>query len=112
LCAPYFKVAANAAANQNKFEEYDRALYKLNFSPNDTTFFINVADSLGLNSEMFINNMRNKDVFSALEKSMQNIRHNGIINTPTILINHRLVSNYATYDQISTLVTNPISQNE
>jgi len=106
LCA----MAAMAASRQNKLKEYEDILYTTQFNSEDTSFFERVAVNLNLDIVQFNADLKNSENRSRLKQSLEYLNKIGIRNTPSVLINHRLISNYSTDDQVEAAILREINE--
>jgi len=91
--------AAEAAAQQNKFNEMHRLLYR---SPQDLTseLFLSLAQQLGLDLEKFKQDMHNPATIQKIEQDFQSGIRSGVNGTPCFYINSVRYDEDPSYDSL------------
>ena len=104
--------AAEAAAIQGKFWEMHDVLFNTQDqwanNPNAEQFFIDLAGSLGLDTEQFSADMNSKEARDAVNKDYASGAAANIPGTPSIFLNGRLIQNPRTYAEYETLINNAL----
>jgi protein-disulfide isomerase len=92
-------VAAEAAAQQNKFWEMHQALFE-NQSDLSTENILSIARDLKLNMRKFVNDLENEKLLKKVRVDLNNGINNGIKVTPTIFVNGIRFEGIPSYEEI------------
>lgn len=102
------QVASEAAANQNRFWEYQNLLFN-HKTMIDKDLLCHFADSLNLDINKFKLDIHCEDIKQKLELSNEKLIKSGIYATPSLLINNKLVVNSGSAEEICFLIEEAIS---
>jgi len=97
-------MALSAANNQGKVYEMYQQLFENKFSPYDTSFFLQLADRLKLDKRRFEIDFNNQKEKTRQFSNLEEINSKGIKNTPSIIIDDALISNYASETEIDKII--------
>jgi predicted DsbA family dithiol-disulfide isomerase len=97
-------LALNAANKQSKGFEMYQKLFEEKYYPFDFNFYQNLAFRLNLDTVMFDKDLRDTMFLKSQYSELQKINLAGISVTPTLIINHYLVSSYASETEIGNLI--------
>lgn len=88
-------LAGRAAADQNKFWQFNKAMYAHQEAPNSgkltTAYFVKVAQSIGLDTKAFQKDLTSKTNQQAVQKDFDEGQSIGVSGTPAFIINGRPV---------------------
>ncbi len=105
--------AAEAAALQGKFWDMHDVLFNTQVQwasePNPTDFFVQLASSIGLNTETFQNDLTSSDVKDAVNEDYASGTAVNIPGTPTIFLNGKQIPNPRSYDEFQATITAAIA---
>lgn len=96
-------VAAQCAARQGKFWEYQRELF-LNQTSFNSDLFLSLANSLGLNTNTFNDCFNNQSSLPLIEFNQQQIRALGLTETPTLFVNGQIFTGDITAAVLNSLL--------
>jgi Thioredoxin len=93
-------MAMMAAGDQRKAWEMYRAISRSRVDIRDTASFERLAADIGLDVPRFSQEVRRPDMKLAIERNAWALQDEGIVKTPSLLINNMLIENFATGNDI------------
>src|SRR3989339_25852 len=96
-------IAAQCAARQGKFWEYQHQLFS-NQATLGADFYLTLADSLGLNTNTFNNCVSNQDPLPLIQFNQQQISALGLNETPTLFVDGQIYTGDITAEALNSLL--------